>query len=63
MLHEAPRNVRVTVLDVVEVIISSSDYWALPHHRDGVGSGTRFNNLEVSSSRRWSFNNREYEEG
>ena len=55
MLQEAPRNVRVAVLDVVEVIISSSDYWALPYYCDGVGSGTRFKNLEVSSSRRWSF--------
>ena len=58
MLHKAPRNVRVAVLDVVEVIISSSDYWALPHHSDGVGSGTRFKNLEVSSSRRWSLKQR-----
>ena len=55
MLHKAPRNVRVAVLNVVKVIVSSSDWRPLPHHSDGVGSGTRFKNLKVLSSGRWSF--------
>ena len=56
MLYEAARNVRVTIiLDVVEVVISSGDKWALPHHRDGVGSGTRFEDLEVTSCRWWPY--------
>ena len=54
MLHEASRHIRVAVVDVVEVVISSCDQWALPHHSDGVGSGAGFHHLQVTTWRRWS---------
>jgi hypothetical protein len=53
VLCEAPRKVRVAVVDVVVVIISSSDQWALPHHSDGVGSSARLNHVKIATSRRW----------
>ena len=49
MLHEASRHIRVTVVDVVEVVISYCDQWALPHHRDGVGSGAGLHHLQVTT--------------
>ena len=50
MLDKTSRKVRVTVVDVVVVVISSSDQWALPHHCDGVGSGAGFEDSEVATS-------------
>ena len=55
MLHKASRHIRIAVVDVVEVVISSCDQRALPHHRDGVGSGAGFHHLQVTTWRWWSW--------
>ena len=53
--REASLEVRVAVVDVVVVVVSACDRWSLPHHCDGVGSGARFNHLQVVTSRGWSY--------
>ena len=51
VLYEISGRVRVTVVDNVGEIVSSSDGRMLPHHSDGVGSRSGLHDLEVATGR------------
>ena len=51
MLDESSRGVKIAVVDIVVVVVSSCDERPFPRHRDGVGSGARFNHMEVAACR------------